>query len=107
MVSMMQGVFLDLKYFMAFFMITIAEFGLLFTVLVPNSDNYESIGNVGYFIMAFRTSLGDFDVDSYGTTLEEAGGSKIEIIVLRWIVWILAVFVMNVIFMNFIIAVIS
>ena len=56
--------------------------------------------------MAFRTSLGDFDVDSYGTTID-GEPEKLEIIILRWIVWIMAVFVMNVIFMNFIIAVIS
>ena len=34
MVTMMQGVFSDLKYFMAFFIITVIEFGLLFTVLI-------------------------------------------------------------------------
>ena len=34
MVTMMQGVFKDLKYFMGFFAITVIEFGMLFTVLI-------------------------------------------------------------------------
>jgi len=51
--------------------------------------------------MAVRTSLGDFDLDNYND------GSNLGIIVLRWIIWLVSVFIMNVIFMNFIIAVIS
>ena len=52
--------------------------------------------------MAFRTSSGDFDLDNFGNS-----GDSLAIMILRWSIWILAVFIMNVIFMNFIIAVIS
>jgi len=40
LVSMMLGVFSDLKYFIAFLFFVIAEFALLFTMLVPNSELY-------------------------------------------------------------------
>ena len=102
LVSMMQGVFLDLRYFMVFFIITVIEFGMLFSLLISNSEAYNGIGNLGYFIMAFRTSAGDFDMDNFGNTED-----NIETILLRWFIWIIGVLVMNVIFMNFIIAVIS
>jgi len=55
----------------------------------------------GYYLMAFRTSLGDFDVDNY------ADDSNLGIIILRWTIWLVGVFILNVIFMNFVIAVIS
>lgn len=51
--------------------------------------------------MAFRTSLGDFDVDSFSSL---PGGS---IIIAAWIIWLIAVIISNIIFMNFLIAVIS
>ena len=102
LVSMMQGVFLDLRYFMVFFIITVIEFGMLFSILIKNSDAYNGVGNLGYFIMAFRTSAGDFDMDNFGNT-----DDNIEKIMLTWFIWIIGVLIMNVIFMNFIIAVIS
>jgi hypothetical protein len=98
---MLIGVFSDLKYFIAFFMFVLTEFGLLFTILVANSDTYATIGKFGYYLMAFRTSLGDFELDDYDN------GDSISIILFRWFIWLTGVFIMNVIFMNFIIAVIS
>lgn len=51
--------------------------------------------------MALRTSLGDFELDNYNDEQE------IEITIMRWLIWVIGVFILNVIFMNFIIAVIS
>ena len=99
---MIQGVLLDLKFFLTFFVITVIEFGLLFTTLVENSDTYTNIGTLGYYIMAIRTSLGDFDVDNYGDVQDH-----FMLATLRWVIWLIAVLVLNIIFMNFIIAVIS
>ena len=56
--------------------------------------------------MAFRTSLGDFDLDNYGGTSTE-NPESLSIIILRWVIWVMGVFIMNIVFMNFIIAVIS
>ena len=45
MVSMMGGVFKDIKYFMAFFMIFIAQFGVVFTILfrAKDIDEYKGV----------------------------------------------------------------
>jgi len=51
-------------------------------------------------MMSFRTSTGDFELDAY-PDLDS------QLIILAWIVWVFAVLILNVIFMNFIIAVIS
>ncbi len=100
LVSMLQGVFFDLKYFLAFYTMVLLLFTFLFSVLSLELDGaYGGIGGVGYFIMSFRTSTGDFEVDNYNQI-----GS---LVYLAWFVWVLAVIVLQMIFMNFIIAVIS
>ena len=50
--------------------------------------------------MTFRISSGDFSTDDYNQQSNF-------LIPITWSIWIIAVFVLNVIFMNFIIAVIS
>ena len=98
---MMQGVFFDLKYFIAFNIFVLLLFSVLFSVLAVNlSDTYTGTSNIGYFLMAFRTSLGDFDVEEFSSLSES-------VLVVAWIIWLLAVVIMNIIFMNFLIAVIS
>lgn len=101
LVSMMQGVFLDLKYFIAFYMFVLILFTMLFSILnVKLGAAYEPIGNLGYFMMSFRTSTGDFEVDDYAEMVSP-------IVYISWIVWLIAVLILNIVFMNFIIAVIS
>lgn len=51
--------------------------------------------------MAFRVSTGDFDLDSYDDI------SNFTLMVIAWVNWVLSVLILNIIFMNFIIAVIS
>jgi hypothetical protein len=49
-------------------------------------------------MMAFRASIGDFTFDSYkATTMKEA----------TWVLWFVLTIVGNVVFMNFIIAVVN
>lgn len=50
-------------------------------------------------MMSFRLSTGDFELDDYS-------GQK-KMVVVSWLIWLIAVFVLNLTFMNFIIAVIS
>jgi hypothetical protein len=98
---MVQGVFKDITYFVAFFAFIILTLGVLFKILLESSgEAYKGIEDTGYFLMAFRTSLGDFDVDSYKD-------QSSLLVVVTWILWFLAVVISNLIFMNFIIAVIS
>lgn len=101
-VQMMIGVFYDLRYFVCFYVISITLYGILFAIMKydTDTDSYSNIGASAYFIQAFRTSTGDFDTESYGDQDDS-------LVTLTWIIFILAVFVLNIILMNFIIAVIS
>eukprot|EP00347_Sterkiella_histriomuscorum_P012349 403368936 len=102
LVSMMAGVIQDIGYFLAFFVIMLIQFGILFTILFQASDleQYSGLGNFGYLMMSFRLSAGDFELDGYAE-------QKSNLIIFTWFIWIVAVFVLNLIFMNFIVAVIS
>ncbi|CDW87575.1 UNKNOWN [Stylonychia lemnae] len=102
LVQMITKVFQDLKFFIAFFLIFIVQFGLIFTVLFKAApiDEYEGVNAFGYYLMIFRISAGDFSTDNYKDQSQY-------LVIITWIVWIIAVISLNIIFMNFIIAVIS
>ncbi|CDW74402.1 UNKNOWN [Stylonychia lemnae] len=99
---MMGGVFKDLKYFLIFFLIFILQFGMIFLVLfnAKDIDEYNGMNKLAYFLMAFRISSGDFQLDDFQS--QENG-----IVILSWLIWLVAVMTLNIVFMNFIIAVIS
>eukprot|EP00347_Sterkiella_histriomuscorum_P003781 403362967 len=103
-VTMLQAVFYDIKYFILLYAFVIFMYGLIFTLLriktSEENDDYEGISLFGYFIMAFRASTGDFQVDQFKELQEEH-------IIYAWIMWISAVLFLNIILLNFIIAVIS
>jgi len=67
LVSMVSGVFNDISFFLLFFLIFIVEFGVIFIILFRGEaqDGYDGIGTIGYFLMVFRISSGDFAVDNY------------------------------------------
>ncbi|CDW89455.1 wd-40 repeat protein [Stylonychia lemnae] len=102
LVQMMAGVFKDLQYFLIFFIIFILQFGMIFLVLfkAQQIDEYNGVNKLAYFLMAFRISSGDFQLDDYHS--QEDG-----LVIFTWIIWLIAVMTLNIIFMNFIIAVIS
>ncbi|CDW87224.1 wd-40 repeat protein [Stylonychia lemnae] len=102
LVQMMGGVFKDLKYFLIFFIIFILQFGMIFLVLfkAKQVDEYNGVNKLSYFLMAFRISSGDFQLEDYHN--QDDG-----IVIFTWIIWIIAVLILNIVFMNFIIAVIS
>jgi len=76
-VTMMSGVFIDIQYFMGFWVVFLA-----------------------YFLMSFRLSAGDFELDAYST-------QRTYLILITWLIWIVGVVALNMVFMNFIIALIS
>ncbi len=96
---MLLNVFYDLRFFLFFFGVVIVSFSLYLGILVNELTDYEGIGIFGYFGIALRTSLGDYDFDSF------VKNSDYDI--LTWIVWLLMMIVGNVIFMNFSIEVVS
>ncbi|CDW85076.1 wd-40 repeat protein [Stylonychia lemnae] len=102
LVQMMAGVFKDLKYFICFFLIFILLFGMIFLVLFKAEfiEEYKGVNGIAYFLMAFRISSGDFQLEDYQNQNDILA-------ILSWIMWIIAVLTLNIVFMNFIIAVIS
>lgn len=66
LVSMLTGVFFDLKFFLGFFAIVVATFSLILSVLLPEAaTSYPGTWIFSFIVMSFRTSLGDFDMDDY------------------------------------------
>ncbi|CDW71819.1 wd-40 repeat protein [Stylonychia lemnae] len=102
LVQMMGGVFKDLKYFLIFFIIFILQFGMIFLVLfkAQSIDEYNGVNKLAYFLMAFRISSGDFQLEDYHSQNDG-------LVIFTWIIWLIAVMTLNIVFMNFIIAVIS
>ncbi len=101
LIQMLLGVFRDLKPFMLLFGIVIAFFTIIFAVLLNDDlSSYEGVGPVGYFIIALRESIGDFDTND---SITNNSDFKIHI----WIVYLMVMIVGNVVFMNFIIAVVN
>jgi hypothetical protein len=76
---MLLNVFYDLRYFLLFFGLVISSFSLYLALLVNDLTDYEGIGPFGFFMIALRTSLGDYDFDSF------MKNSPFDI--LTWIIW--------------------
>jgi hypothetical protein len=66
LVSMLIGVFGDLKFFFMFYLMILIMFSLIFYNLgLKLDDNMMELSAFGYLVMAYRTSLGDFLLDDY------------------------------------------
>ena len=101
LIQMLLTVFRDLKPFILFFGTVIGFFSMIFAVLLKDDlSNYEGLGPVGYFIIALRESIGDYDTN-------DSIINNTEYKILIWIVYLMVMIVGNVVFMNFIIAVVS
>jgi hypothetical protein len=84
-----------------FFGIIIVFFSLSIAVLIKDDlTKYDGIDAVGYFIIAMRESVGDFD-----TSDSLISNSKYKILI--WILYFIILLVGNIVFMNFIIAVVN
>ena len=68
--------------------------------LDSTGDPYDGLGGFSYFMFILRTSFGDFTVDPFKSL---PTGSRL----LMWIFWLIVVIINTIIFLNFIIAVIS
>ncbi len=99
---MLISVFVGLRYFLIFFAIVIGCFCVCLTILIPtldNADDYSPLGRFSYFVLALRQSIGDYDT----STLTSNASFK----TLIWITWFIIMIVGNIVFMNFLIAVVS
>ena len=96
---MLAQVFRDMLNFLYLFSFVIIFFSVFLGILVKDLTDYEGLGPIGYFAIALRQSIGDYDTASF------AKNSDYDI--LAWLVWLVVMLVGNVIFMNFIIAVVG
>ena len=96
---MFAAVFRDMVDFLFFFTFVIIFFSIFLVILINDLTDYEGIGPFGYFAIALRQSIGDYDTASF------AKNSDYDI--LAWLVWLVVMLIGNVIFMNFIIAVVG
>jgi len=98
-IQMVVGVFKDLRKFLSFFALVVIFFSILLGILAPDLSDYDEIGVASYLIIAMRESVGDYDTASFSKNTEYK--------IIGWIVYLMAMILGNVIFMNFIIAVVS
>lgn len=68
LVHMMSSVFKDLKSFMFFFALFISTFAVFLSIVIrPDvlSSDYNKLSVLSYFVMAFRSSVGDNEMGNY------------------------------------------
>jgi hypothetical protein len=101
LVRMLTTVFQKLGLFFVYFLMVIAAFTLMIEIVAQDVGNaYTGISKAALFVMALRQSIGDGDTS---TLIDNTEKYKI----LVWIVWFIILVVGNVVFMNFIIAVVG
>lgn len=88
---MLCSVFIDLRYFLLFFALFNSMFACLLYIVFDNHDS-------NFFIMAFRSSIGDNEMGDYLSSQQNE---------LAWTIWLLIMIVGNMVMMNFIIAVVN
>ncbi len=99
LVSMLENVVIQLKSFLIFFMIVVIAFSCFIQVLLPeSSSSYEGTAFFSYIMLSLRTAMGDYTFDSYKA--QEMKG-------ITWVTWLFLMIMGNIVFMNFIIAVIG
>jgi len=95
---MVQAVFYDLRLFLAYYLMVITTFGFILMVIFddPNPDS-QGLGLFSYIIMSLRIVWGEgsFDIE------------KSEYKFLAWIAYVLLMLCGNIVFMNFLIAVVN
>lgn len=97
LVQMIVTVFLDLRYFLAYFLIIVVFFALQVSIIMRDIEDHDGIGPFMFFVITLRTSLGDNDMDQQFSEYK----------ILFWSIWFLIMVVGNIVLMNFIIAVVS
>lgn len=100
LIQMIQSVFIDLRYFLLFFLIFTYAVSIFLSILVDYDETiYAGLGFGAFFAIAFRSAVGDNEIGDYAASSNHQ--------TLTWIVWLIIMLVGNIIFMNFIIAVVN
>mmetsp|Transcript_26614 Transcript_26614/g.40620 ORF Transcript_26614/g.40620 Transcript_26614/m.40620 type:complete len:304 (-) Transcript_26614:2409-3320(-) len=118
LVTMFITVVREICYFMILFTIFLFTFAITFNIVEVDIDSYGRVpALVGHFVAVFRCALGDFSMINIwqGFDIEEgvdANGNILyrhsrQIVMFTFVIFLLCAFLMFIIFMNFLIAVIS
>jgi len=95
---MVQAVFYDLRLFLAYYSLVMLVFGFILMIVFndPSKDS-DGLGPFSYMIMSLRIVWGEssFDIE------------KSEYKIMAWLTYILIMLVGNIVFMNFLIAVVN
>ena len=102
LVKMLTTVFQRLVFFFIYFLMVIGAFTVMIDIVAQDVGGaYKGISKAALFVMALRQSIGDGDT----STLIDNTEKTFKILV--WILWFMILVVGNVVFMNFIIAVVN
>ena len=122
LVKMLLGVFYDLKHFLLFFLFVITGFTIMAEIVLYSAHSPVMEPEAGedyvyskylkdekgsyrtdffFFVMSMRESIGDYDTD----TMTNPSATPFPL--LAWFLWFIVMLVGNIVFMNFIIAVVS
>ena len=97
-----MNVFYDLRYFLIFFAMVVGAITVMVQILLKDTgEDYNGIQDFAFFVLALRESVGDYDTQTL------VGGNDPNYKILLWILWFLVIIVGNIVFMNFIIAVVG
>ena len=90
------------------YLIVLFTFASLFLNLntgVDKSEQYSGIKDFAYILTSFRMTIGDMETDTFGSDDPTKPNNAKSY--LTWGIWLIGAFLTNIVFLNFIIAVIS
>ena len=104
-IKMLKQVAQELLPFLFLFLSFIVVFALMimtlgFEIDGLEEDPYDGLGRVGFLMYVLRTSLGDFEVDTFKQLRPVSR-------MILWVFWMIIILANTIIFLNFLIAVIS
>jgi hypothetical protein len=102
LVKMLVTVFQKLGPFFIYFLMVISAFTVMIDIVAQDvGEAYSGISKAALFVLALRQSIGDGDTSTLIDNTEKP------YMILAWILWFMILVVGNVVFMNFIIAVVN
>ena len=101
LVTMLTLVFKELFYFFFYFLLVISTLTVMAQIIINQSgDGYKGVAEAANFLIVLRQASGDTDTS---TIIDGTRDFKL----LAWLLWFVILIVGNIVFMNFIIAVVS
>jgi hypothetical protein len=102
LVRMLIVVFKELFIFLLFFLLVLGGLTVMAQIIIKESgDGYAGIKTAAFFVIVLRQAIGDYDTSSI------IEGTRGDFKILAWLFWLLILIIGNIVFMNFIIAVVS